>query len=209
MARATVALCITDLDVGGAERALVDLAVRLDLGRFAPVVYCLGPRPVFEEASCVPALEQAGIEVHCFGATRRVDLVSVVRGLGRSFADRRPDLVQCFLFHANLAGRLAARKAGIRPVLAGIRVAERQQRWHLWADRLTSRLVDRYVCVSQSVADFSVREAGLPETKIHIIPNGIDVSSYLASHPADLTQFGIQPARRVVTYVGRLDPQKG
>lgn len=209
MAKRTVALCITELDVGGAERCLVDLAVRLDRNRFEPVVYCLGPRPEVEEASCVPPLEQAGVEVRCLGATRKREFLGVVKQLRQLWRARRPAVVQAFLFHANLASRLAARREGIRPVLSGIRVAEREQRWHLWTDRLTSRWVSRYVCVSQSVAQFSVREGGLPADKMAVIPNGIEVKHYPAEKPADLGAFGIAPGRRVVTYVGRLERQKG
>ena len=54
MTQARIALGITDLDVGGAEQALVALAMRLDRSRFSPVVYCLGPRPVDSRASSVP-----------------------------------------------------------------------------------------------------------------------------------------------------------
>ena len=38
MAKA-VALCITDLDVGGAEQCLVKLALRVDPARYSPPVY--------------------------------------------------------------------------------------------------------------------------------------------------------------------------
>ncbi|NLY01827.1 MAG: glycosyltransferase [Rhodopirellula sp.] len=204
-----VALCITELDVGGAEQALVDLVVRLDRSRFEPVVYCLGPQPSPGEPSCLSPLQQAGIPVHCLGARRKRDLLPVYRRLIQELARRRVKLVQCFLFHANLLGRLAARKVGVPRVLSGIRVAERRHRWHLWADRLTSRWVDRYVCVSRSVADFSACEGGLPQSKIVVIPNGIDVAAYPGALPADLRHFGIKPGRRVVTYVGRMEHQKG
>lgn len=209
MTQRTVALCITELDVGGAERCLVDLAVRLDRSRFEPVVYCLGPRPAVAEASCVPPLEQAGIEVHCLGATRKREFWGVVRRLGELWQQRRPALVQSFLFHANLASRWAAHRLGITPVLSGVRVAEREQRWHLWCDRLTSSWVARYVCVSQSVAQFSVHEGGLPASKMVVIPNGVELKDYPAEKPADLGALGISPGRRVVTFVGRLEPQKG
>jgi starch synthase (maltosyl-transferring) len=195
--------------VGGAERCLVDLAVRLDRTRFDPVVYCLGPRPTAEESSCVPPLEQAGIEVQCLGATGKKELVAVIRRLTRLLAERRTSLIQSFLFHANLVGRIAARRAGVGCVLSGIRVAERQQRWHVWLDRLTSRWVDRYVCVSQSVAQFSIDRGGLPAAKMAVIPNGIDLSKYPSECCADLSRFGVPPGRRVVCCVGRLESQKG
>ncbi|NQT16510.1 MAG: glycosyltransferase [Planctomycetes bacterium] len=209
MAKLGIALCITDLDVGGAERCLVDLATRLDRGRAEPVVYCLKPRPESDEASCVPALEAAGIEVHFLDAQRSWQGLRAVAALKRLLGDHKPDLVQTFLFHANLVGRIAARRAGVRCVVSGIRVAEQHSGWHLRADRLTSGMVDRYVCVSQSVARFSADRARLPNEKLVVIPHGIDAARYPASHAADLGSFGIRAGRRLVTYVGRLDRQKG
>ena len=44
MAKSNIALMITDLDVGGAERCLVELATRLDRDQFRAVVYCLALR---------------------------------------------------------------------------------------------------------------------------------------------------------------------
>lgn len=94
-------------------------------------------------------------------------------------------------------------------MVAGIRVAEHGIKWHLWLDRLTQRWVDRYVCVSQSVADFSASKTGLSSEKLVVIPNGIDLDKYSAQKPADLQVFGIGPDRRAVAFVGRLEPQKG
>lgn len=208
MAKLSVALCITELDFGGAEQALVELATRLDRSHFDPIVYCLGPRPKSEEASCVPPLEAAGIEVHCLGGRGILSVPMVLFRLRRLLRKQRPHLLQSFLFHANLLGRLAARRAGVPWVLSGIRVAERQHGWHLRLDRLTSSMVDRYVCVSQAVADFSAKTGGLPEDRLAVIPNGIDPQKYPAK-PADLRPLGIEPGRCVVTWVGRFDPQKG
>lgn len=67
MAKLGLALCITDLDLGGAERCLTELAVRVDRQRFTPVVYCLAGLPRREEASCMPELKKADVPVHCLG----------------------------------------------------------------------------------------------------------------------------------------------
>jgi glycosyltransferase involved in cell wall biosynthesis len=209
MAKIRIALCITELEVGGAERNLVELATRLDRDTWDPVVYCLKPRPPADEASCVPPLEAAGIPVHCLGMRQIWHALPAIGRLRRRFVEQRPELVQTFLFHANLAGRLAARRAGVPRVVSGIRVAERRCRWHIWADRLTARLVDRHVCVSQAVARFSAERASIPAEKLVVIPNGIDLAGYPVARPADLASLGVPSGRRVVTYVGRLDRQKG
>ena len=209
MAKTRIALCITDLDIGGAERCLTQLAVRADRSRFTPVVYCLAARPLREEASCLPALAAAGVEVHCLGGRAVWQFPVVAHRLKRLLVAQKPQVVQTFLFHANLLGRIAARRAGVTAVVAGVRVAERAARWHLRLDRLTGRWVDRYVCVSQAVADFSAKRAGLPPEKLVVIPNGIDLDKYPARQPADLRAFGIAAGRRAITFVGRLEPQKG
>ncbi len=204
-----IALCITDLDLGGAERQVAELAARLDPDRFRPVVYCLGPRPERDEASCVPRIQQAGIACHCLGGRGARDAPKVAAKLTALLRDQRPAVLQSFLFHANLVGRIAARRAGVPRVVCGLRVAERGRRWHLWLDRLTQAMVDRYVCVSEAVADFARREARLPAEKLTVIPNGIDPARYPATPPADLSQFGIRASARVVVCVGRLARQKG
>jgi glycosyltransferase involved in cell wall biosynthesis len=42
-----------------------------------------------------------------------------------------------------------------------------------------------------------------------MIPNGIEVQRFESASPADLANVGVGPDRRVLLYVGRLDPQKG
>lgn len=208
MAKIDIALCITDLDVGGAERALVDLATRLDRSRFEPIVYCLGPRPGDDAASCVGALEAASVEIEFLGARAFWQVLPIARRLERLFASRPPKLVQTFLFHANLVGRIAARRAGVPRVVSGIRVAE-PRRWHLWADRLTAKGVDRFVCVSQSVARYSEGRGGLPAEKLVVIPNGIDADRYPATSAASASSLKIPNGRCLITCAGRLEPQKG
>ena len=147
--------------------------------------------------------------VHCLGARGVRDILPTTLELRRLLASQRPDLVQTFLFHANVLGRVAARLGGVPRVVCGIRVAERHCRWHLGLDRLTAGMVDRYVCVSHAVARFSHVRGGLPNGKLVVIPNGIDLRRYPAPQPADLSRWGIRPGRRTIAFVGRLDRQKG
>lgn len=200
-------MCITSLAVGGAERALVELALRLDRTRFRPSVYALAPPPPLER-SLIPALESGGVSTHCLGVRHVGSLWPAVRRLARQWRQRQVQLVQTFLFHANLVGRIAARHAGIPHVVAGLRVAERGRRWHLWLDWLTSGLVHRYVCVSQAVAEFSRTVGHLPSEKLVVIPNGVDLDRCRSASPADLEALGLPPGRRAVIFVGRLEQQK-
>lgn len=199
-----IAFCITELDPGGAEWALVRLIKHLDRAEWEPRVDCLGPR-----ASLVSEFERLGVPVTCHNGTGLRSSFRVYRQLVRTWREWRPQIVQTSLFHANLLGRLAARRAGVPVVCSGLRVAERRNRWHGRLDRLTNFLVDRNVCVSRGVADWAEREVGLFPPKTVVIPNSVDVERFANAVPADLTRLGIPPGSRVLLSIGRLDPQKG
>ena len=203
LAATRIAFCITDLDPGGAERALVQLVTRLDRRRWQPRVYALS-----EPGELVAVLRQAAIPVECLGARHAGHLSALWRLVGelRRF---RPAILQTYLFHANIAGRVAGKLAGVRRIVSGIRVAEQRTRTHLWLDRMTNSLVDTNVCVSEAVAEFSRREAKLKSRKIVVIPNGVDVNRFGVPAAADLTALGIPPGSPVLLAIGRLDPQKG
>ncbi len=198
-----ITLTITDLDVGGAERTLVALATGLDRRRWHPSVACLGPAGALLER-----LRAAGIETVCLDADRRRPLKAIGR-LAGAFRRFRPELVQSFLFHANVASRLAAPMIGRPWVVGGLRVAERRRRWHLTLDRLTSRLATGSVCVSEGVRRFSVEVGRLDPDRLVVIPNGVDPHPFDIAEPADRAGLGVPPGATLALFVGRLDMQKG
>jgi len=208
MSAVPIALCITDLGLGGAERCLTELAVRLDRERFDPTVYCLAPLPKDRVFSCVPRLEAAGVPVVSLETSRSVAAPMAVWRLAAHLRRQRPAVVQSFLFHANVVARLAARLVGVGCVVSGVRVAE-PRRWHLRLDRATHRMVDAYVCVSRAVAEFSHSVARLPAEKLRVIPNGVDLSTYSATVPVSHAELGVPDRARLVVCIGRLAEQKG
>lgn len=206
LSRPRVTFLITELDPGGAERALVRIVTGLPSDAWQRSVICLGDRGALADT-----LEQSGIPVTCLGARRARSvrgLWTATAGLTRELRRQQPAVLQTFLWHANIAGRIAARRAHVPHVVSGIRVAEKRSRWRLRLDRWTERLVERHVCVSQAVADFSIRESGLSPHKTVVIPNGVDVELFRDSEPVELSRFGIPDGASVLLSVGRLDPQK-
>jgi len=201
-----IAFCITDLDAGGAEKALLQLVTRLDRKHWEPTVFCLGP-----EAILAPRLREQGICVFCYGA-RSWRNFGVLLWLTRHLRRLRPELLQCFLFHANLVGRMAGRWSGVPVILAGHRVAERGKRWHLWLDRWTRGWVDHHVCVSQGVARHIKQHLGVSPRQITVIPNGVEIP-FVSGQQSNLLNLrkdlGFPDDALIVLGVGRLHPQKG
>jgi len=197
-----VALVITDLDVGGAERALTSLALGLDRRRWSPLVVNLSG-----EGALADVIRGTGIPVASLGLGRR-SLARGVVGLAGVLRRHRPLLAQSFLFHANVLTRLAAPAAGSPWVLGGLRVAERRKGWHLTLDRLTSRLGCGSVCVSEAVRRFSVERGRLAPDRLTVIPNGVDLERFDVP-PADRAALGFSEDAFLALAVGRLDEQKG
>lgn len=198
-----IVFCITELDPGGAERALWQLLRHLDRRRFEPLVVSL--KSGGQIAENVRAL---GIEVRELGMTRALGLPQAISRLKQMLLDFEPQIVQGFLFHANLVSRIAAKLARVPVVLSGVRVAERRDRGYLWMDRITSGLVDRYICVSQAVASFTVQVGRIPAHKVVVIVNGVD-QDVDAAPSWNRQELGIAEGQTALLFVGRLDRQKG
>ena len=198
-----VALVITELDVGGAEKALAGLATGLNRRRWEPRVYALGP-----EGPLAGPLREAGVPVVCLGVDPGRPASAVVR-LASALRGQAPALVQSFLFHANVAARLAAPFAGRPWVVGGLRVAEKAKRWHLAVDRLTATLGAGAVCVSEGVRRYNKAAGGWPDDRLAVIPNAVDPAPIDEAPPADRAELGVPADSFLALYVGRLDPQKG
>lgn len=204
-----LALIITELEAGGAERTLVKLATGIDRRRFSPVVYSLWDRPASGSDLLVTQLEAAGIPVRFVGLRRPTQLLRGSRRLRRLLAEQQPELVQCFLFHANVLGTWAARQIGTAPIALGVRVADPSP-WRAMIERLAARRADRIVCVSQSVAHHVQIQGRFPAEKLTVIPNGLDCPAWDLAAAQPLTQpMDLTSGSPVLAVVGRLHPQKG
>ncbi len=196
-----IAFCITELDPGGAERALVQIAARLAARGWDVGVFSLA-----SNGELAAPLQFAKIPVVELGARSKLSW-GVLGRLTRALREFQPDLLQTFLFHANLIGRLAARRAKI-PCVSGLRVAERDSFFRSWLEKRTNRLVSRYVCVSSGVAQWACDHLALDASRLEIIPNGVDLDRFANAPACDLSSWGIPKGSQTLAFIGRLEEQK-
>lgn len=203
-----IALLTTELSVGGAEKCLVNLACHLDRARFEPRFYVLAAPPGGHQRQLLDQLESAGIDTEFLGLKRAISAGGARSRLAEHLKNQAPVLLQSFLFHANVIGGLARRKAKIPYHVTGVRVAD-PRRWRYPVERWATRDCQRVVCVSESVAEFTKTTARIPAEKIEVVPNGVDIDRYRHVPPVDPRDLGIDAGRRFLLFVGRLDIQKG
>jgi glycosyltransferase involved in cell wall biosynthesis len=75
-------------------------------------------------------------------------------------------------------------------------------------ERWTTASADRFVCVSQSVAEFC-RHHGFAAEKLVVVPNGVDPTRWNDLKKSDVNPLGLAANRRAIVFLGRLDKQKG
>lgn len=195
-------LLILELSRGGAEKALFELATRLDRRRFEVVVYTISGRARDMERSYLPELEAHGIKTRNLGLRSVMGAPLALARLAKALRQDRIDVAQCFMYHANILGRVAGRFAGTRLICAGVRVAERDGRFRLLIDRWTRFLCDAWVCVGELTARFTRETGRIPGSRVFSIPNGVELDGFAR-------RVASGEGRKRMIGIGRLTPQKG
>ncbi len=195
---------IPTLDRSGAEKQMVLLAAGLPRDRFRVEVAALtrlGP--------LAADLRAAGIPVTLIGKRHKVDPFALAR-LTRLMRQRRFDVVQTWIYAADVYGRVAARRAGVPVVVTSLMAVDLWKgRSQLAVDRFLARWTDRVVGNSQAVVDF-YRQAGIPAAKLAMIPSGIADEEPPAVDPlAVRAALGVAPDAPLILFAGRLAAQKG
>ncbi len=201
---------ITGLEIGGAERVLLETA-RYQRAQGHDVSVC-SLRP---DGPLAPAVREVCplFTVHMGHALTP----GVVWRLAALMRRGRYDVVHSYLYQANLVARVAARLAGISVNISSVRCSYTWLNWkHFLVDRWTARLADCITSVSEATRQFSIEREGLPPAKIVTLRNGIDVGRFdravpdrQATRAAVRAALGYAPSDLVVCMTGRLHEQKG
>lgn len=198
---------ITRLPVGGAERLLVDIARGLDPQRFTSVACCIQ-----ERGELAGELEASGIAVHSLERmrTKRFDW-RAIGDLARLMREQRIDVVHSHLYHANLYGRLAARRARV-PAVATVHNTYAKRKLHReLLNRWLAHISAKVIAVSEDVRSDLMRHDGIPPQKIALIHNGIDVGRVetALTRGEARERLGVTGDAIVLGCVARLEEQKG
>ncbi len=208
-----IAHVITGLNTGGAEVMLRKLVSATRSGGVTHTVVSLTDRGPIGHA-----LAAEGVPVSALGMRRSAADAGAVGALRRRLRAERPDVVQTWMYHANVVGGLAARLAGIRSVLWNIR-ASRLERGSekastIWLAR-TSGYVARALCrriVTNSEDARRVHETmGYPAALFEVIPNGFDVAKFRPDPEARAAvrrELGVAPDVPLIGMVSRYHPGK-
>ena len=204
---------ITGLNVGGAEMVLYRLLLRLDKERYeSSVVSLTDLGPVGKK------IQSLGVSVKTLGMRYGISdlkgLITLVSHLKRN----RFDLVQTWMYHANLIGSIAVKFSGRIPIIWGLHHSNIDKK----VDKLSTLLVARLcaglshrlpaaiVCCSEATRLVHIQH-GYCEKKIVVISNGCDLDEFKPDHTARetiLKELGLSNETLLIGLVARFHPQK-
>ncbi|WP_442481337.1 glycosyltransferase [Aeoliella sp. SH292] len=194
---------VTSMPVGGAETLLVNLVRRLDRDRVVPEICCLKERGPLGE------MLAGEIPVHAEFIEKKSDF-RVVGRLARLMRDRKIDAVVTVGAGDKMFwGRIAAWWAGVPVVCSALHSTG-------WPDgvgrlnRLLTPITDAFIGVAERHGRFLVECERFPQTKVAVIPNGVDTDRFAPGIDVEQLrhELGIPHAAPVAVIVAALRPEK-
>ncbi|MGE4291399.1 MAG: glycosyltransferase [Desulfovibrio sp.] len=207
---------ITALETGGAETMLAKLVESMDSSAYEPVVVSMLRPGLLGER-----IRSAGVELHDLGMRRGLPSPLALARLTSLLRALRPDVVQTWLYHADLLGLAAVRLGfplGGRPALAwNLRCSfmdfSQYRRSTAWTVRVCARvsgLPEAVVANSRSAVDRHIALGYVPR-RFEIIPNGFDAERFRPRPEAAeqlRRELDLPAGALLAGMVARFDPMK-
>lgn len=201
---------ITGLGIGGAELMLAHLA--RGGTRFEHSVTSLSTT-----SRIADDLTADGVAVTHAGMKKNLMIPRSTIQLSNRLRSRPPEVVQTWLYHADLVGGLAARRAGV-PVIWNLRQTDTGPSGQKISTRMVIRLCAlvsrsipaRIVCGSLAARE-AHRKMGFDEGRMVVISNGVDTGAFrpdASARAAVRRELGIDDGVLLVGRVGRYHAQK-
>jgi glycosyltransferase involved in cell wall biosynthesis len=203
---------ITGLEGGGAERQLVYLLRGSAGAHIQHEVVSLLDEGVYGRD-----IRATGAKLHTLNLARNRFSPAALFRLASLIHRSRPDIVQTWLYHADLIGLLAARLAGGAPVVWTLRSSQLELEHYSKLTGLTIKALSRLsrwpaAILSNSTAGMNAHLAfGYQPRWAQVIPNGIDTSAFRPSEAIRQevrAELGIGADTPLIGCIARCDPMK-
>lgn len=201
---------ISGLKVGGAEMFLHRLILNSRGGKFTHAVVALHTEGEMRQRFIDAGIELVVLDLRRSPVLDFFRLISLIR-------KKRPDIVQTWMYHADLLGGVAARLASNSNVIWGVRGSAIPQSgisttgmfvtFCSWASYFLPRVI---VCCAESARIAHVKK-GYDQSKMIVIPNGYELSHFNKDpvfRQKARALFGFYDNEMVIGIVGRFDPLK-
>jgi glycosyltransferase involved in cell wall biosynthesis len=163
-------------------------------------------------------LKEAGITVKALNMPRgKISLRSLFH-LYSLIRSLKPDVIQTWMYHADLIGGFVGRLAGKHEIVWGIRASDlfkektaKSTLFVRWLCARASKTIPRNIIVNSQNGQLIHANLGYDKTKMVLIHNGLDTEVLKPDEKLRIAfrkQNNIEPRQVLIGAVGRWDPQK-
>jgi glycosyltransferase involved in cell wall biosynthesis len=199
---------------GGTYRRLGNWIRLMDRGRIDPTLLLGGPdrrqvlatQKYFEQFGPLTVLHLTGL--HPIGQW----FVGGLRQLRQCLRVLAPDILHTIFVQSDIAGGWVRRQAGVPVHISSLEgalvpsyVPPLKRLFYLLAYRLIRGQLDAVVALSQMTRAEAVRDYGVPWSRTHVIPSGVDLSEFQFKSG---WPYAESQQTRVIGMVARLNPEK-
>lgn len=171
--RIRVVHLVSTLNIGGLEKVVYDLVRCTDRDTFSVTVLCLG-----EVGALGPAFEEIGVPVESLGLGER-GAFGRIPAVAKRLSDLRPDILHTHNAAPHLCGAIAG---WLRGGIGVVHTKHGQNRPHsrksLLANRIAAWFTDWIVPVSNDAAEIVRNLEHVPQRKVQLIRNGVDLERF-------------------------------
>ena len=203
---------ISGTGVGGAEGVLLRLMATLQTKGVIQSVVSLAPL-----GGMAGTMREQGFPVSSAGLRTVLDLPRALWICRKRILEFKPDIVQTWMYHADLFGGLAARSAGVQRIVWGVRMSQmlkempRFTRLVIRLCALTSKRIPQRIVAAAESSLGTHLSLGYDVAHLTVIPNGFELPPQTDTMLRATARQSLKlPASTtlVIGAIGRYDPFK-
>lgn len=197
---------LPELKLGGAEKHVIRLAAGLRKKGYEVGITCL-----FREGALAEEARGEGIPLVCLNLPYRWGPATFL-SLRQWLLARRPDILHTYLFGFHFFAGLPARLLKVPVIVSSRReIAGWQKKRHRMLESLGNFFVDRVVCCSKAVEEWTLKKEYIQPERLVTLHNGVDMTRFNPSlkNPGFRRNLGIPVNAFVVGTVANIAIEKG
>jgi glycosyltransferase involved in cell wall biosynthesis len=206
-------LLIGSLNIGGAERQVVELVKQMDKTNLKITVLLF-----YNEGDLKAGIKGIpNTNLLCLNKSGRWDLFHLVYNLRKTLINLHPDIVYSFMPGANILGLFSCKLAGNSKLVWGIRATKIEERNYHWFNRVNqllqkilSPVPDAIIVNSYSGYKYLI-DSGYKNKKMIVITNGINTEQFRPDknfRNLIRKELGLGENECLIGMVARFDPMK-
>ncbi|ENM3883056.1 glycosyltransferase [Vibrio cholerae] len=211
MIKPTFLHIITGLSDGGAEAVLYRLCHHDKENQHIVI-------SLMDQGKYGPLLEEIGVQVYCLDMPAGKIRFSALIKLYKLIRQLKPDVVQTWMYHADLIGGVIARLAGVKNIVWGVHhttlvKGESKRTTILIAkiNALISSFIPRKIIYCAEKSRQVQESIGFSPKIGHVVPNGYNIDDFKPDLDAGMAfrqEVGLAVEKFLIGHVGRYHPFK-